>query len=648
MYGQKTASGTLLLLLLCIYTTAVYGLSSQTRLFQPVRRQVAPSAPEQSATDNPFPPMTPLANPAPAPPDFAATTGPAAAPTITAITTAEESVPPTAQTTPSSSATSLIHITALPPAPSGHSVRQQHASRSFNYRYLAPVFAALGVLLGVITAWLLLICRPCRRRKSRLDTLEPGPEYSAPPENMEKASGKSTRRNPLSTFLGGRNRGQEGGLHDVNQSWVARVFSSNRKPPRRTRPPYTNAIYVNGSYTFLDHTDDPFLIPTPSVTTGASNQSSSNQSSYADGVGRSQAYLTTSFLSPGVIESPDERWNDISDSGMRRGIVRGVTDQSKAGPKSRRGHVRVDSDGNVYEGTTSPVPMTPNANNYIHGSQDLNTGLSHPMDVPAMTHGNGFRVVDEDPQTQASQRSSGWTWTLPWVTVEKTSRDKFTAFPSRNAADKRKIPTENPDDPRVLLPSSPQALDVSTPRPTHLPRADSSVLPSSPPRVHSPPLEAQLFFSPLFGSTPSLTLAVDKRQKSQERHLGVGQLNDVSSRLPFPAADVEQSTPYRRRLTKSPPVATSATDQARAAASDGLQRTTTSVSAASTVSRQIALDKVDQILAKSWSQREMAGIASPVSPTMFGAGSASGADAAVLIRSPEETMGGIEERLAQV
>ncbi|TCD66049.1 hypothetical protein EIP91_001857 [Steccherinum ochraceum] len=626
------------LLLLCTFTYAAQALSSHVRAYGPVKRQVAPPQAPQPPAPDPLPPATPAAPASPqptAPPAVPPTSGVAAIPTITSDTTAQQSIPPTATsgtlTSSSSSTASVIHITALPPAASGDSTRQRHSSSTFNSKYLAPLFAVLGVALGAFSAWLLLVIRSrCRSSRARSDSLEPGPEYTAPrrPEKADRDANRATTRKPWTTFLGGRgDPSEKWDTSKSNQSWFSRMLTKRPEQPRqRTVVPYT---YASDSYSYLNE-DDPFLTSTPTATTGTSSRSS-------DPLGRSQGNLTTSFISVGVAPTDVDEWIQGPENSMTQD--KEALDRVKLGPKARRGHTRVDSDGNVLEVKASPVPCPSDVTLLCpsDGTRSIASGTTANSAQPLVEHaaapGVGFRIVDEEAE-EARAQQPGWTWTLPWVAAENASTDdRFTALPSRNVADKRKtpmIPSASP--PRAQLVSS-------NGRPRTLSRADSSVLLANPPLLNSPPLEAQLFFSPLFGSTPSLTLAVDKVPSANGMQY-LPSSDKLSSRLPFPAANVQHSTPYRRRLTKSPPSRAEGTSAP--ASPRPLTRTPTSASATSTGSRQIALDKVEQILAKSWSQRQIDGVASPTSPTMFGA------SGALVIVDSLDGMSGIEERLAEV
>ncbi|KAH8105205.1 hypothetical protein BXZ70DRAFT_510769 [Cristinia sonorae] len=621
MNFREKGSPASLILLFGLLFTSVHGLSSHTRAW-PVRRQVAPPLPE--APDS-FPPMT-MTNQSPAPINALATAAATSTPASTtalAVTTAQESLPPTATTSAASiTHDALIQITALPPAPSGSSTQHKRPPKPFNPQFLAPLFAALGVALGAFTAWLLLVCRSRHQTRTRADSLEPGPEYTAPAGANHDVAVKSTMRtNPWSAFLGGRPRSQWGNTADSNQGWLSRILTTRGRPVNRTRQGVPQSTSAFESYSFLNEEDDPFL----STTTGSMSRATAS-----DSVGRTHRQLTTSFLSVGIPPTEDEEWDEVLDNSMHHESRNSL---AAVGPKSRRGHTRVDSDTNVLDQRllSANLPVSCPAER----TQSTASGTTAVSSQGSSTGDSkvGFKIVDEDPEEDSTSQRAGWGWNMPWVTAERVSTDdKFTVLPTRNMAEKRKGPT------------SPALVErVDGVRPTSLPRVHSSVLPASPPLIHSPPLEAKLFFNPVFGSTPSLSLALEANSEGNRRSIQGPKSDYTPTRLPFPGADIQKSNPYRRRLTKSPPNHAVAPSSPHA-----LARSPTSASIASSGSRKVALCKVNQIVARSWSQREMAGVTAPTSPTMFGA--VAEADEVVIggVQSPEVLMNGIEERLAQM
>ena len=242
----------------------------------------------------------------------------------------------------------------------------------------------------------------------------------------------------------------------------------------------------------------------------------------------------------------------------------------------------------------------------------------------------------------------GLNWSLPWVASpdKLNQEDKFTPLPSRkNLAEKRASMS-----PVKLVPQASSSTTTSAPEDevidlqAQLVHVDSGVLPTSPPRVTSPPLEVQLFFGAIpqkFGSTPQLDLAFNPLDQapaatgtpvkpSPLAKLSKSQSQRASPPLPFPST--KRDSPYRARLQKSP--AQKAKIQ-RAVGSPPPRTVAVDSSTAGYLEQESALDRVDQIIARSWQDREARGEPLMRSPTMYGA-----APAAV-----HEEQDGIEQRL---
>ncbi|ETW76801.1 hypothetical protein HETIRDRAFT_480951 [Heterobasidion irregulare TC 32-1] len=210
-------------------------------------------------------------------------------------------------------------------------------------------------------------------------------------------------------------------------------------------------------------------------------------------------------------------------------------------------------------------------------------------------------------------------------------------------------------------------------------RVDASVLPLSPKLITSDPLDARLLFSPLLTSAsasacstpraPRATKLPPAASPSPGRKLHTAREPPL---LPFPA-----SPAFQNRLTKpragarssplsSPPSATTTSaashypfpsspppapaspprSQPRTGPSAGTRSTSP---AARHAARRTALDRVDAVVAQSWSARDVHGERAPASPGMFGAGSPVLLDEA---HAPEQEgrgsrwASGIEQRLA--
>ncbi|OBZ73293.1 hypothetical protein A0H81_06814 [Grifola frondosa] len=494
-----------------------------------------------------------------------------------------------------SSSTSLIHITALPPAASNASFTRERASQSrttrrFNVVYLAPLFAILGALFGALCTWIFFRWFLCSRTPhTREGSLEPGPRYVPPTE---------ARRIP-------RKHGSAFS-HKSGDSWLARAFPAHHRET---------------------HLQVDLWYP-----------------------------LSTSFRSqlPSSLASPDpfEALSDEEDAvpydtlrhkSIRRGILerlrfgtllrphgdyeRGQTDIEEdqlrgARPAGfRPGHKRESSDLNVDEMRTPVRALSAASTVGRERSVPLRTSNN-----PLSPEGPGFRIVVDDLEanneisaglsshhSSPTEERSSWNWNLPWSsspTKHRTQEDNFTAIPARRGtAERRKSP---------------------------------------PPLITSPPLESRLCFGPIspnFGSTPTLDLQMPGQRNVRSVTSATPPVTSASGQkrgkrlrtqkepplLPFPSSS--NSSPFRNRLKKSatsatPPPASrpTAADSASSDDKDSYMRSPTSASSPPLRSpverynaRRTALDKVGEIISQSWSQRDLHGDTFPGSPTHFGA-----------------------------
>ena len=197
-------------------------------------------------------------------------------------------------------------------------------------------------------------------------------------------------------------------------------------------------------------------------------------------------------------------------------------------------------------------------------------------------------------------------------------------------------------------------------------------------RVTSPPLESQLFFgavSPDFGSNPSLHLRLPEPSQHKPIHATAttshASPGDKHKKLkthrsppllPFPST--ASSSPFRGRLKKTPTKkssAAAASPPSSARARPGPDRNSSADSVDSVThaksrgtpaqrheARHSALSKVDEILSRSWSERQLVGDGFPGSPTNFGAylpAASAGPSLEKLIDEDALNGMGIEQRL---
>ncbi|KAI0773141.1 hypothetical protein BD413DRAFT_539527 [Trametes elegans] len=292
----------------------------------------------------------------------------------------------------------------------------------------------------------------------------------------------------------------------------------------------------------------------------------------------------------------------------------------------------------------------------------------------------GFRLVVEDPESGAlmsappsrsaspmktptkEPEGGSWGWNLPWSsspTKRSGDDDRFTALPvRRGVADRRNSPYSSPAAVRTVTASTAATSDggesesaTAPDAPTTAPnrRVDSSILPASPPMVMSPPLESQLFFgaikSPNFGSSPSLDLRMPEsaEQKRKPEPTTTGTPGEKHKKLKthrsppaLPFQSTASGSPFRGRLKKSPTKKASAAaavsppprhapgradsaDSVNLPAHQGGKPKARGTPAERHEARASALSRVDEILSRSWSERQLGGEGFPGSPTNFGA-----------------------------
>ncbi|KAI9068923.1 hypothetical protein FKP32DRAFT_1608614 [Trametes sanguinea] len=637
----------------------------------------------------------------------------------TPTTTASEPTDfPASPSSTSNGSRTITHITALPPANSSSSVTRARnsgghgSSGGFNIVYLAPLFAILGALAGMLFTWALYRHMPTRKaRRERERSLEPGPRYTppsafrqtalltpAPPEEESLARPSQSSDQPL--------LGAEDKAETHSESWLARAFSSrSRAAPAAAEKALPEIVDEAPTE------DDPFL-----------DRSPSRNSPAPAGVGRKGTSRTTfsqRLTSPDPYSplSDDEDaapYETLRHKSIRRGILerlrlgtlrrppptadyeQGQTDDN-AGPSrtsspgvrqptgKRRGHKRDPSDLTV-NAMRSPMRTTSSEDSPSRQAT-LSRNPSERVKSPP-----GFRLVVEDPESglltsappsraaspakSPAKEGPSWGWNLPWPsspTKQRKGDDKFTSLPVRRSlASLRSLSPSPSISHSVTSPRS--AEEGATAKLPPLSRVDSSILPASPPCVTSPPLESQLFFgavSPDFGSNPSLNLrlpesAETKRKQGAAAYDGApatpgkkhAKLTTHRSPplLPFPST--ASTSPFRGRLKKSPtkrvtpasspPSARRGAERTDSADSvDSAKAASRGTPAQRHEARRSALNKVDEILSRSWSERQLTGDGFPGSPTNFGAflPSPAGPSLEKLIEDEAINGMGIEQRL---
>ncbi|EKM51063.1 uncharacterized protein PHACADRAFT_263033 [Phanerochaete carnosa HHB-10118-sp] len=512
--------------------------------------------------------------------------------TTTDLSTAQSS---TATTAP------VATITALPPAATPSRRYKQFNSGRFNIAYLSPVFALAGAIVGALLAW--IVIRLLRRKGLWESRLKAGPPY-VPTEtlrdesNTEDSASQATSEAFLDRRRASRRSTRDSKLSHAaskrSSNWLVRALSSHQREPAAD----SDAELGNQSG-LAEHEDDPFLVP-PSADRPSRGTSLANT---RNGSPPRFELLRT----PDALSEDEELDNAPWDTLRHKSIRRGILERLQEGPQHRKGHQRNDSDVTVEQAQYLSVPPL-NIRSPARG-RSLTRVRSDETDSSApSSSGPGFRIVEEDYENGARSNILGIDIRLPWrsPSAKSRARDNLTALPARaSSVDRRRSPVaasriiemlNSPQTPsRVRYPASP---------PPRLPRVDSNVLPSSPPRIASPPLEAQLFFAPLasFGSAPKLHLTAPATPRSSElpekRHRNKLHTTRAPPPLPFPSSPEYAHSPTR--LVSSPP-------SRPGTSAEQIER------------KHGALDRVGQILAQSYSLKDLKGEERVRSPTMFGA-----------------------------
>ncbi|KAH9920614.1 uncharacterized protein B0H18DRAFT_956998 [Fomitopsis serialis] len=481
--------------------------------------------------------------------------------------------------TSTTSSVSTIRITALPPSNGTSSQKSSVYTHSgFDIAYLAPLFAVLAAIAGALFTWSLLRWQARRRDKEGLGSsgLHTGPRYAPPglSEGVPQGSSNSeSTANESSNLLHGRTDSKKGG-------WVARAFSRSSRQSQampgsapitpvtavgRQRSARVPNTPMNNAYSAVDddHIED----------SGAMLVDSHERQ--RSGTRLDARVASPELLSPG---SDDVPYETLRQKSIRRAII----ERLKFGTLRRPAKVKTE------DILTSKAVA-------------CRTRLGHGADLRFAEHG---RLLDTNRLEEASEvgtpahENPAWKWIASWSPSPSIrTEDSYTALPVRRSPTKRAGPV-------AATPSLPRTDEYPSVAPA-LSRVDSSILPSSPPQVMSPPLHSKLFFSD-FGSPPSLDLHVPKEHHS-------------TARWPASTPERRRLLPYRGKLKKyhavpmSPPMPSSPKVVALYhpqhvldfPASPALDQR---VYAEMLISRQSALDKVGEIVSRGLSQRDLANV----------------------------------------
>ncbi|THH12046.1 hypothetical protein EW146_g7834 [Bondarzewia mesenterica] len=505
------------------------------------------------------------------------------------------SAPSTTSDPASTTSASLTRITSLPPAASIPKLRE---TQPFNFLYLLPVFIVGGLLLGAACGFVSFkLCR--RRQRARDGSLEYGHPYISPACNTLNNT-EEEEEEPL----------QEVALHAVGS------------PSKYTRhgtvysgmPMTGGAVSTQPSRSFSRVsgrrvTEQALTLPPISR--------SSTLNSSADHGGRGTR-LNSRVRSPDPLALLSEEEEDAPYETLRHtSIRRGILERLKFGSQYRGGERGRKTASDELEVASRP-----------YSPRDSE-------DVTQWAPGRGFMIVEEDPEASGEENKVRSVWqTKDEVrqAVDRNVGERWLAWTRSWSPSSSYPPTEDRYTP---MPSRQSSFDRRSPRPP-MKHIDSSVLPLSPKLIKSDPLDSTLFFSP-----------------SQS------QLFD-NSRKPSTAAkspgEQTQTKNLSRNRHSSRPVARSRHSREHSSAAS-VQRSTTARSDASATSvgtrtKRAALDKVEAIVAKSLSSRDVNGARMlPGSPTRSGAANATVSSNTAEHGEADEDLvwaAGIEQRLASI
>ncbi|TFK51360.1 hypothetical protein OE88DRAFT_1735272 [Heliocybe sulcata] len=578
-----------------------------------------------------------------------------------------------------SASSNITTITALPPS----STPTSHARQGLqiNPLYLVPVFAFVGICMGALCAW---CCCGRRKKGPREEECVPGPRYvpaqgdESQAQEAEKVawsemSREQTRSSePRTPFSWPTPRDYEyhRGLTFDHEEAEDMQRHEHTEKSIREEPPQLPAIQPTTPYSLS------LLSPYADGTPDESTRQKSVRRSLLSRIisirrtpsGKSVRRTTIKEVKTGrgrVPNTPEleEGWSLVRsplspdygcseaetevDSPLKRARTEMVKTRARKNSKSgrslsmRQAHRRVDSDFSV-DMVRTPTKMT-----RASRATTMEATSSQERDPTVWRPGGGFRIVQEDPEdwedvplraARVSPETNGeekGSWIrnialdiskslalsaaptrMTSVFSQEEEEDKYSPIPVRTKRESRSPRSGSP--PALSRRTTPQRTPTRSGK-KRVARLDS-VLPPTPALLMSPPLESQLFFS-----SPS-SRNVDTPRRATTRKL---QINKTGSSLPFPSGSTEDGSPYRGRLTQAP------TRPAKALSLSPTGHSRPTSPKERYKARHGALTKVDEILSRSWSDREMLG-GVPQSPTMFGA---------IHSAAEGEEGGGIEQRL---
>jgi len=527
-------------------------------------------------------------------PSYTAGDTPILTPLVTDASDANPDVATTAQDVVLSSnlpTVSLIQVTALPPATTSPqaALPKLPYHTQLNVLYLIPLFVALGVALGAITAVILLKWRENRRRLHRTSTLLPGPPY-VPPDNdveerllvhgypsMEQVSLFAAATPSKFTIHGSRY------IPKRTLAWQ----SLDATQPPYSQPTYTQSIIPSDDgerFTVITE-EDPFLVTSPMVmqpSLGPSNDTS-------------LASIRISPLQPDPTSGDDSTRPKAQHTNLPKSFRRSMFDILKLKgtyrqiPGVRKEYTVLTPD----DGRADKIPMNPTRR--VGSLKTTLAGENRSRSARRSLDGGSYMSDMEDALGLLSLQDENHDLSDVTVVLPKqTLRLKEGTLSSPSQGDKMRKPrkvipfaSDSKGPPKENLYSEGQStnihggdeieeekrLDIYTDAPhrhrsrashkrlstggasrrSSAPDAHASVLPLSPPSLMSPPLEKSLFFTSSLSTSASLASRVDSHSLATTRSSPLHPIDRSPELSLFPLPSTKTKKTKKLRTSRPEP-----------------------------------------------------------------------------------------------
>lgn len=480
-------------------------------------------------------------------------------------------------------AASLIQVTALPPAMTSLQdvLPKLPYHRQLNLLYLIPLFIALGVVLGAITAVILFKWRENRRCLLRTSSFLPGPPYAPPASDVEDRllvhGYPSMEHVSLFAAATPSKFTVHGSRYTPKRMLVWKTLDGTQS--HSSQPTYTGTIIPSSDgerFTVVTE-EDPFLATSPVLTPKSPNDASLPQirvsSSVLEPTPRNKSgdleaqdklpkpfrrsmfdilklkgpyHPVPSARKEYTVITPDE---EPADKTPTNGMRRVSSLKTTLAGDSRSRSARRSLDGGFDTNNTKDALG-------ILGSQGENQDLA---DAPVVLPKQTLRVKQRTPSSPAQREkmkkprkvtpfaSEGSPKEATRGKDEPENRNKGDEIEEEKHSD---IYTEAPQRRRSRTPCKRPSTGGPSRR-SSAPDIHASVLPLSPPSLMSPPLEKSLFFTSSLSSSASLAGCMNSLATSHSSPLHHVHRSPELSLFPLPSNKTK--TPKKLRTKKPEP-----------------------------------------------------------------------------------------------